>query len=116
MVPQPNSGGGGSTGGGTNLGTLRLAARLNSISPAGNGQCSISVFLDASGGNGLYSYYKDKDVEDPNFKIVDRYPGDYTYTYLVPNSWGGPVGFIVWSGTQRATSSIWVDNSQTKCP
>jgi hypothetical protein len=102
-----------------NLGTLRLTASLTAIRQVGAGQCALDFLLHATGGTGQYSYYWDKDVEDPQFKIVDRHPGDFTYTQTRANGWGGPVGFIVWSGftrPQRATASVWVDAAQVKCP
>jgi hypothetical protein len=87
--------------------------------------CYIDILLGAEGGYGVYSYYRDKDIEDPEYKIVDRYPGDYLYTMLRPNAWGGPVGFIVWAGlpsgftpkeAQRATTQVWVPAEQVQCP
>jgi hypothetical protein len=101
------------------LGVLSLKAILVDIQPIGNGQCRVDFFLDASGGTGFYSYYRDKDVENSEFKIVDKYPGDYMFSWITSNGWGGPVGFIVWSGfqrPQRATASVWVDSSRLTCP
>jgi hypothetical protein len=99
-------------------GPLRLQAQLVGVEVAGEGQCYLAFNLSATGGTGFYSYYRDKDVEDPEFKIVDRHPGGYTYRWLRPNGWGGPVSFIVWSGVvrpQRAEVKVWVDKSQVQC-
>jgi hypothetical protein len=117
VTTAPSSGG--SNGGEPNLGTLRLTASWQGSRQLGGGQCALDFLLSATGGTGLYSYYRDKDVEDPNFKIVDRHPGSYRFSWTVPHGWGGAVGFIVWSGRQRpqrATASVWIESAQVNCP
>ncbi|MEW5986396.1 MAG: ABC transporter substrate-binding protein [Chloroflexota bacterium] len=125
---RPATGGTGATGGAPAhepwLGNLKLTVDLWSITPIGNGQCTLEFFLNAEGGYGVYSFYIDDSKESPEFKIVDRHRGDFTWRTNRPHLWGGAHSFIAWTGYSsgfgreaRATSfSLWIDPQRVQCP
>lgn len=100
-----------------------LTANHFSTEQLGGGQCRLKFFLDVEGGYCLFSYYIDKSDEGPEFKIVDRIPGDYTYETIRGNGWGGSHSFIVWTGKARGfntggaqmrTTQVWIE--PISCP
>ncbi len=106
------------------LGPLTLKASFSGARPGENGQCLLDFYLDAAGGYGVYSYYRDKDVESPQYKLVDRHSGDYAATLAWGAGGSGPLTFIVWSGNPadfgreavRAETNLWIDENMARCP
>lgn len=63
-------------------------------------------------------------MESPQYKLADRYAGDYTAVLNWGAGGSGPLTFIVWSGNPagfgrealRAEANLWVDENMARCP